>query len=140
MKEYPKKFIYGRVFRVKTKNSNFSRKYLNISFYQFGLKALENGKIKLHHINAITRLIKRTFKKELKVRYNISLVTPITQKPTEARMGKGKGQRVHWEFTVKKGFILLEVGGIVSKVKLYRCLNLINEKLPVSTKIIKLTY
>jgi len=95
MKEYPKKFNYGRVFRVKTKNSSFSKKYLNVSFYQYGLKALENGKIRLHHINAITRLVKRTFKKELKVRYNISLVTPVTEKPKEVRMGKGKGARVY---------------------------------------------
>jgi len=95
MKEYPKKFKYGRVFRVKTKNNHYSKKYLNISFYQYGLKAIENGKIRLHHINAITRLVKKTFKKELKVRYNLSLVTPVTEKPREVRMGKGKGARVY---------------------------------------------
>jgi ribosomal protein L16/L10AE len=47
------------------------------------------------HINAFTRLIKRRFKKELKFRLNVSLITPVTQKPREVRMGKGKGQRSH---------------------------------------------
>jgi ribosomal protein L16/L10AE len=46
-------------------------------------------------MNAFTRLIKRKFKKELRVRLNVSLVTPVTKKPREVRMGKGKGQRSH---------------------------------------------
>lgn len=141
MREYPRKFIYGRVFRVKLKNYQTSKGLLNVWFYEYGLKAIENGKIKLHHINALSRLVKRTFKKELSIRYNISLITPVTKKPTEIRMGKGKGQRHHWEFNVKKGLVLLEVGGMVSsKDKLFRCLSLIQEKLPLHTKIVKLTY
>jgi ribosomal protein L16/L10AE len=46
-------------------------------------------------MNAFTRLIKRKFKKELSVRLNVSLLTPVTKKPREVRMGKGKGQRSH---------------------------------------------
>lgn len=141
MKEFPKKFKYGRVFRVKLKNKQSSVNFLNIWFYQYGLKALENGKIRLNHLNAFIRLMKRKFKKELNVRINISLITPVTKKPREVRMGKGKGQRSHWEGNIKKGMILLEVGGIkIPKQKLFRMLNLIREKLPVQTSIIKLTY
>lgn len=141
MKEFPKKFKYGRVFRVKLKNQQSSVNFLNVWFYQYGLKALENGKLHLYHMNAFMRLIKRKFKKELSVRLNVSLITPVTKKPREVRMGKGKGQRSHWEGNIKKGMILLEVGGIkIPKQKLFRMLNLIREKLPVQTSIIKLTY
>jgi len=56
-------------------------------------------------------------------------------------MGKGKGQRSHWECNIKKGMILFEVGGIgISKLKLFRTLNLVREKLPIHTHIMKLTY
>jgi large subunit ribosomal protein L16 len=92
-------------------------------------------------MNAFMRLIKRKFKKELSVRLNVSLITPVTKKPREVRMGKGKGQRSHWECNIKKGMILLEVGGIkIPKQKLFRMLNLVREKLPVQTSIIQLTY
>ena len=141
MKEFPKKFKYGRIFRVKLKNKQISVNFLNIWFYEYGLKALENGKIRLNHLNAFTRLVKRMFKKELSLRLNVSLITPVTKKPREVRMGKGKGQRDHWECCIKKGMILFEIGGInLSKQRVFRMLNLIREKLPVHTSITKLTY
>ena len=141
MKEFPKKFKYGRVFRIKLKNKQVSVNFLNIWFYEYGLKALENGKMRLSHLNAFIRLIKRKFKKELNFRLNASLIIPVTKKPREVRMGKGKGQRDHWECIIKKGMILFEVGGFnLSKQKLFRTLNLIREKLPVQTNIVKLTY
>jgi len=56
-------------------------------------------------------------------------------------MGKGKGQRDHWECCIKKGMILFELGGIdLSKQRVIRMLNLIQEKLPIHTTIIKITY
>jgi len=141
MKEFPKKFKYGRIFRIKLKNKQVSVNFLNIWFYEYGLKALENGKMRLNHLNAFIRLIKRKFKKELKFRLNASLIIPVTKKPREVRMGKGKGQRDHWECIIKKGMIIFEVGGFnLSKQKLFRTLNLIREKLPVQTNIVKLTY
>jgi len=141
MKEFPKKFKYGRIFRIKLKNKQISVNFLNIWFYQYGLKALENGKLRLSHLNAFIRLIKRKFKKELSLRLNASLIIPVTKKPREVRMGKGKGQRDHWECIIKKGMILFEVGGLyLPKQKLFRMLNLIKEKLPVHTHIVKLTY
>lgn len=141
MKEFPKKFKYGRIFRIKLKHKQKSLSFLNLWFYQYGLKALENGKMRLFHMNAFLRLIKRKFKKELRVRLNVSLTIPVTKKPREVRMGKGKGQRSHWECPIKKGMILLEVGGSnISKFKLFRTLNLVREKMPVHTSIIKITY
>jgi large subunit ribosomal protein L16 len=139
MREYPKKFVYGRTFRIKVKN-DVSKKLLNVWFYSLGLKALEGGKIRIQHVKSIIRLVKRKFK-NIWIRYNISLNIPVTKKPTEARMGKGKGQRSHWEFAVRKGQLLLEVGGgDISMWRLLRCLFLIGEKLPFSTKIVKIKY
>jgi large subunit ribosomal protein L16 len=87
------------------------------------------------------RLIKRKFKKELSIRLNASLITPITKKPREVRMGKGKGQRLCWESNVKKGMIIFEVGGNVrSSEELHHVLSLVQQKMPVSTSIVKLTY
>lgn len=87
------------------------------------------------------RLLKRKFKKELSIRLNASLITPITKKPREVRMGKGKGQRLCWESNIKKGMVIFEVGGNVkSDEELKRVLFLIQQKMPVDTSIVKLTY
>jgi len=105
------------------------------------VEGIRKWKLRLNHLNAFIRLIKRMFKRELNLRLNISLITPVTKKPREVRMGKGKGQRDHWECCIKKGMILFEVGGVnLSKQRLFRMLNLIQEKLPVHTNIVKLTY
>ena len=140
MKIAPKNFKYGRVFRIKLKINDVSNYLLNTWFYEYGVKALKHGKIKVNHINAISRLLKRKFKKELKTRFNISLVTPVTQKPDESRMGKGKGQRSYWEYNVKRGAVLLEVGGFVDKDKLWKTLYHLRGKLPLTTKITKAVY
>jgi large subunit ribosomal protein L16 len=95
MKEFPKTFKYGRVFRVKLKKDEKSKHFLNVNFFEYGLKALENGKITMKHLNAITRLLKKLYKKSIFIKYNISLLTPVTKKPLETRMGKGKGERDH---------------------------------------------
>jgi large subunit ribosomal protein L16 len=67
------------------------------------------------------------------------LITPVTKKPLETRMGKGKGERSHWECSLKKGCIVLEVGNL-SFDDLNYGLKLVSDKLPVLTKIVKLTY
>jgi ribosomal protein L16/L10AE len=59
------------------------------------VKSFRTCKMRLNHLNAFIRLIKKTFKKELSLRLNVSLITPVTKKPREVRMGKGKGQRDH---------------------------------------------
>jgi large subunit ribosomal protein L16 len=140
MKLNPNKFQFGRTFRVKLLNKHISKHLLNAWFYEYGIKAITKGKIRIQHINAISRLLKRKFKKELKTRYNIALTTPVTQKPDESRMGKGKGQRSHWECNVKRGAVLLEFGGFVNKDKLYHSLGHLTEKLPLVSKINKVIY
>jgi large subunit ribosomal protein L16 len=95
MKEFPKTFKYGRTFRIKIKKKEIAKNFLNINFLEYGLKTLENGKITVKHLNSITRLLKKLFKKNVFIKYNISLTNPVTKKPLEIRMGKGKGERSH---------------------------------------------
>jgi large subunit ribosomal protein L16 len=95
MKEAPKKFIYGRIFRVKLKKNTYAVSNLNLSYYTYGIKALDIGKLQVFHVKAIMKTIKKFFKKELKLRINIPFNVPVTKKPLEVRMGKGKGERDH---------------------------------------------
>lgn len=139
MKEFPRTFKYGRVFRTKIKNNHMARNFINVSFFEYGLKALENGKITVKHLNSITRLLKKLFKKNIFIKYNISLLMPVTKKPLETRMGKGKGERSHWECALRKGTIVIEIGNL-NYDDLYYGLNLVADRLPVLTKIVKITY
>jgi len=139
MKEFPKTFKYGRVFRIKLKKKEVAKKFLNVNFYENGLKALENGKITMKHLNSINRFLKKLFKKNISIKYNVSMLTPVTKKPLEVRMGKGKAERSHWECSLKKGCVLFEIGNL-DKDQLNYALNLVSNKLPISTKIVKLVY
>lgn len=139
MKEFPKTFKYGRVFRVKLKNNEKSTNFLNVTFYEYGLKILENGKLTMKHLNSINRLLKKLFKKTILIRYNVSMIVPVTKKPLETRMGKGKAERNHWECSLKKGCIMLEIGNLTND-RLYYALNLVMERLPVLCKIVKIIY
>lgn len=139
MKEFPKTFKYGRVFRVKLKKNEKAKNFLNVNFFEYGLKALENGKINVKHLNSITRLLKKLFKKHISIKYNMSLLTPVTKKPLETRMGKGKGERDHWECSLKKGCIIIEIGNLDIDDLTYG-LKLVSERLPILTRIVKITY
>lgn len=139
MKEFPKTFKYGRVFRVKLTTGEISKNFLNVAFYEYGLKILENGKLTMKHLNSINRLLKKLFKKAILIRYNVSMMVPVTKKPLETRMGKGKAERKYWECSLKKGSIMLEIGNLTND-QLYYGLNFVLERLPVSAKIVKIIY
>jgi len=139
MKEFPKTFKYGRVFRAKLKNIEISKSFINVSFLEYGLKALENGKITIKHLNSINRLLRKLFKKTINIKYNVFLSTPVTKKPLETRMGKGKAERSHWECQLRKGLIIVELGNVKID-KLIYALNMVSLRLPVLTKIVKVVY
>lgn len=92
IKNNPKNIKYGRVHVINLKKNNYnsSNKY---PIYTFGMKALEDGRLKLNHLNMIIRQFKRFFKKEAKLKLNLSLRIPVTKKPLEARLGGGKAER-----------------------------------------------
>ena len=107
-----------------------------LNFGEYGLKALEAERIISNQIEAarvaLTRHMKRTGKVWSRIFPNI----PVSQKPTEVRMGKGKGTTEFWICRVKPGRILFEVDGVnetVAREALYKA----SAKLPIKTKFIR---
>ncbi len=107
-----------------------------LNFGEYGIKALQPDRIISNQIEAarvaLTRYMKRTGKVWTRIFPNI----PVSKKPTEVRMGKGKGTTEFWVCRVKPGRILFEVDGVtesVAKVALYKA----SAKLPIKTKFIK---
>ena len=117
--------IHGNAFRCD-----------KLNFGAYGLKALQPERIISKQIEAarvaLTRYMKRTGKVWLRIFPNI----PVSKKPTEVRMGKGKGAPEFWACRVKPGRIIFEVDGVsesVARVALYKA----STKLPIKTKFIK---
>jgi large subunit ribosomal protein L16 len=107
-----------------------------LNFGEYGIKALQPDRIISNQIEAarvaLTRYMKRTGKVWTRIFSNI----PVSKKPTEVRMGKGKGTTEFWVCRVKPGRILFEVDGVtesVAKIALYKA----SAKLPIKTKFIK---
>jgi len=102
----------------------------------FGIKALESGRITSRQIEATRIAITRKMKRAGKVYIRIFPDKPITRKPAEVRMGKGKGAIDHWAAPIRPGRILFEVGGNVNETLAMEALRLGQQKLPVKTKIV----
>jgi len=108
----------------------------DISFGEFGLKALDCAWINSRQIEAARVALTRRIKRGGKVWIRIFPDKPITQKPAETRMGKGKGAPEYWVAVVKPGRVLFEVEG-VEPVLARQALELAGDKLPVKTKFVK---
>jgi large subunit ribosomal protein L16 len=98
------------------------------------LKALEPGWITQRQIEAARVALTRMMKREGKVWIRIFPDKPVTKKPAETRMGKGKGAPEYWVAVVKPGRIMFEVGG-TSRAVAVEALTLASHKLPIKTKI-----
>ena len=106
-----------------------------ISFGTFGIKALEPTRITSRQIEATRIAINRFMKREGKVWIRIFPDKPITKKPAEVRMGKGKGNPEYWVAQIQPGRVLFEVDG-VSETIARRALELGSQKLPCVTKFV----
>lgn len=106
-----------------------------ISFGSFGLKSLDEGYITNRQIEAARIAMTRYMKREGKVWIRIFPDKPITAKPLEVRMGKGKGALDHWVAVVKPGTIMFEMDGVPLEVA-QEGLRLAAQKLPVQTKFV----
>ncbi len=104
-----------------------------IVFGDYGLKALEQFWLTSRQIEAARVAINRTMKRGGKMWIRIFPDKPITSKPAETRMGKGKGAPDHWVAVVKPGKILFEVQGVEEELA-KKSLNLASNKLPIKTK------
>lgn len=106
-----------------------------VTFGEFGLKALEPGWITSRQIEAARIAITRHARRGIKVWIRIFPDKPITKKPAETRMGKGKGAPEYWVAVVKPGRILYEVAGVSEEVA-KEALRLASHKLPMGTKFV----
>lgn len=133
MKTQPKSTKFKKT-RKRRQNTIFEFKTNDLKFGDIGLKSTISGTITAKQIEAARQTIVRKIKRKGKVWIRIFPHTPVTAKPTESRMGKGKGAVSHWCAYVKGGTILFEICG-VSKQTAKEALTSGGTKLPVTTKI-----
>ena len=107
-----------------------------ISFGDFGIKALEPGRITSRQIEAARIAMTRRMKRTGKVWIRIFPDKPITKKPAEVRMGKGKGSPEFWVAVVRPGTVLFEVGGGIPYDLALEAMRLARHKLPIRTKVV----
>ena len=108
----------------------------NVSFGSFGLQATSRGYVTTRQIEAARRVVTRTLKRGGKIWIRVFPDKPITKRPAETRMGKGKGAVDTWVAPVRPGRILYEIDGVPEEVAT-EALRLAAYKLSVNTKIIK---
>ncbi len=107
-----------------------------VSFGEFGLQALEPGWITNRQIESARVALTRHIRRGGKVWIRIFPDKPITKKPAETRMGKGKGAPEGWVAVVKSGRVMFEIGGIARELAL-EALRLAAHKLPIKCKIVE---
>ena len=104
-----------------------------LAFGTFGIKAMEPGWITSRQIEAARIAMTRAMKREGQVWIRIFPDKPVTKKPAEVRMGKGKGTPEYWVATVRPGTVLFEAAGVDIELA-KEALRLAAQKLPISTK------
>lgn len=129
----PRKVKHRKVFKGRMTGTAYRGS--SISFGEFALKAVSCGKMTAQQIEAARITINRTLKRGGKVWIRVFPDKPITKKPAETRMGKGKGSPEYWVAPIKPGKILYEVGGVDEKLAM-KALALAGNKLPFATKVI----
>ena len=124
-------------FRKKQKGrvKGIAQRGHTISFGSFGIKSLEAGWVTSRQIEAARIAVTRKMKREGQVWIRIFPDKPVTKKPAEVRMGKGKGAPEYWVAVVKPGTIMFEAGGVTTELA-KEALRLAAQKLPVRTKFV----
>ncbi|NPA95129.1 MAG: 50S ribosomal protein L16 [Thermodesulfobacteria bacterium] len=129
----PKKIKYRK--HQKGRIKGVAQRGNQLNFGDFGLKALGRGRITAQQIEAARIAITRHVKRKGKIWIRIFPDKPVTKKPAETRMGKGKGGVEYWVAPVKPGRILYEMEGVDEKTAI-EALRLASYKLPIPTKIV----
>ncbi|HNW24792.1 MAG TPA: 50S ribosomal protein L16, partial [Candidatus Cloacimonas sp.] len=127
----PKKVKHRKM--MKGRRRGLSWTGCNVSFGDYGLIALEDSFITSRQIEACRIAITRHMKREGKVWIRIFPDKPITKKPAETRMGKGKGAPEYWVAVVRPGRVLFEIEGVEIEVA-KEALRLAAHKLPIKTR------
>lgn len=119
----------------KGRNTGLAHRGSTIAFGSFGLKTLEPGWITSRQIEAARIAVTRYMKREGKVWIRIFPDKPVTAKPLEVRMGKGKGAPSHWVAVVRPGRIMFECEGVALDIA-QEAMRLAAQKLPVKCKFV----
>ncbi|MGF1534055.1 MAG: 50S ribosomal protein L16 [Bernardetiaceae bacterium] len=132
----PKRIKYRRRHKERSRANGIAGRGHRIAFGEFAVKALEPGWITSRQIESARIAVTRAMKRQGQVWIRIFPDKPITKKPAEVRMGKGKGAPEYWVAVVKPGTILFEVTGV--KEELAReALRLAAQKMPIKLKFTK---
>ena len=129
----PKKTKYRKQFKGRIHGT--AKGGTNLDFGGFGLKALEPNRVTAREIEAARRAITRHMKRQGRVWIRIFPDLPVTDKPAEVRMGKGKGAVDYWAARVAPGRIMFEIDGVADDIA-REALKLGAAKLPISTRIV----
>jgi large subunit ribosomal protein L16 len=132
----PKRTKFRKQFKGRIHGTATSGADLN--FGSYGLKALEPERVTARQIEAARRAITRHMKRSGRVWIRVFPDVPVSKKPTEVRMGKGKGTPELWVCRVKPGRILFEIDGISAEIA-REALRLGAAKLPVRTRFVQRT-
>ncbi len=108
----------------------------DLNFGEFGLKALEPERVTARQIEAARRAITRQMKRQGRVWIRIFPDVPVSDKPAEVRMGKGKGSPDYWAARVKPGRVLFELAGVNEEIA-REALRLGAAKLPIKTRFVQ---
>jgi len=130
----PKKTRFRKQFKGRI--SGAAKGGFELNFGQFGLKCLEPERITARQIEAARRAITREMKRQGRVWIRVFPDLPVTAKPTEVRMGSGKGAPEYWAARVHPGRIMFEVDGVAEDIA-REALRLGAAKLPVRTRVIQ---
>jgi large subunit ribosomal protein L16 len=129
----PKRVKYRK--QMKGRNRGVATRGTQVSFGEYGLQAMENGWITNRSIEAARIAMTRHIKRGGKVWIRIFPDKPVTKKPLEVRMGKGKGNPEQWVAVVKAGRMMFELEGVPQDVA-RRAMELAAAKLPVKCKFV----
>jgi large subunit ribosomal protein L16 len=132
----PKRTKFRKV--QKGRNRGLANRGSKVSFGEYALKATTRGRITARQIEAARRAMTRHVKRGGKIWIRVFPDKPITNKPLEVRMGKGKGAVEYWVAQIKPGKVLYEIEG-VSEELAREAFELAARKLPVRTNFVKRT-
>ncbi|MDH5182676.1 MAG: 50S ribosomal protein L16 [Gammaproteobacteria bacterium] len=132
----PKRTKYRKV--QKGRNRGLAQRGGTVSFGEFGLKALERGRITARQIEAARRAMTRKVKRGGKIWIRTFPDKPITEKPLEVRQGKGKGNVEYWVCEIRPGKVLYEMDGVTEELA-REAFRLAAAKLPLKTTFVTRT-
>ena len=129
----PKRTKYRKVMKGRNRGKSF--KANTLAYGNIGLKAIEHGRIDSRQIEAARIAMTRKINRQGKVWIMVFPAKPLTAKPLETRMGKGKGSVDKWVMNIKPGRICFEIAGVEDGLA-REALTLARHKLPFKTKIV----